>query len=656
MSTKDVFLSYGREPEVTQFVVQLKCDLESHGIGVWLDIDDIPAGSDWHGAIGKGLHRCRALIAVITEKYISSRFCSSELYTADGDRKLIFPVIYEEVDFRASDTGMGVKYVISGINWTMFRPRIDDYVTSLCKLVEGLRDKGVGPLAQDSSYLHDQLLRMHNSPPHTSLSGMSVSSFHQASLSLSSKSGVCPVASFGLPPPSSPPPGYSDIFPTTSEGIADGSIVMKDVTSKKHSVPSKAESQSALGDPCIVAPPRLPASRSNAFDSAKVMLSCNEGGDDTVPLDEKSAGGGANGGTTTDGANIGDITLIDGLASIKISNGDGRLNNNDLIPTAGTISNPTIDNDVKNSAIGAERTDIKSTTADSGKSTVAITTTLCPPFSVGHVYDDNVTTPLTGTSTLQQPSLAFTSDVGLLDNSIKSPPHISCAHLTDSNGKESLDDGVTKGPSDAGSPDPSLLAISNTRSSDTFNTSMLDTADTRPSDAPSATPPDAFNKSTPDTPRRSPLHIPVAIAAAVGSHASHLGIISKPIKRIGKIKRHLKTKLHNRWHSKEQRESALPDGEEVEGDEEEVIEDGHVEEQATSSVGTLNEASSPLRDRMTSEPREGDVDIASSPTSSGNLAHSLPQMHLKGLRLKLANKLLKGALLPPAPQDPTNQR
>ena len=142
MSTKDVFLSYGREPEVTQFVVQLKCDLESHGIGVWLDTDDIPAGSDWHGAIGKGLHNCRALVAVITKKYINSRFCSSELYTADGDRKLIFPVIYEDVDFGASDTGMGVKYVISGINWSMFRPRIDDYVASLYKLIEGLREKG----------------------------------------------------------------------------------------------------------------------------------------------------------------------------------------------------------------------------------------------------------------------------------------------------------------------------------------------------------------------------------------------------------------------------------------------------------------------------------------------------------------------------------
>ena len=143
MATKDIFLSYGRESEVTQFVTQLKCDLEGNGFGVWLDTDDIPAGADWHGAIGRGLHQCRALIAVITKKYINSRYCASELYTADGDGKLIFPVIYEDdVDYGASDRGMGVKYVINGINWSMFRPQRDDYIAFLTKLIQGLREKG----------------------------------------------------------------------------------------------------------------------------------------------------------------------------------------------------------------------------------------------------------------------------------------------------------------------------------------------------------------------------------------------------------------------------------------------------------------------------------------------------------------------------------
>ena len=81
-------------------MTQLKHDLERNGYSVWLDREDIPAGSDWHGAIGMGLDQCRALIAVVTHKYISSRCCTSELYTANADQKLIFRVIFEDIDFR----------------------------------------------------------------------------------------------------------------------------------------------------------------------------------------------------------------------------------------------------------------------------------------------------------------------------------------------------------------------------------------------------------------------------------------------------------------------------------------------------------------------------------------------------------------------------
>ena len=47
----NVFISYGRETDVTSFVKQLKKDLEANGYTVWLDLESIPSGSDWHGAI-----------------------------------------------------------------------------------------------------------------------------------------------------------------------------------------------------------------------------------------------------------------------------------------------------------------------------------------------------------------------------------------------------------------------------------------------------------------------------------------------------------------------------------------------------------------------------------------------------------------------------
>ena len=139
---KEIFLSYGREAEVVEFVKKLKSDLEADGFGVWLDQNDIPAGCDWHAAIGSGLDQCHALLAVVTPKYVTSRYCTSELYTADGDQKIIFPVFYAETDLSSSERARGVKYVISGINWTMFRPNVDDYDISLEKLKFGLRQRG----------------------------------------------------------------------------------------------------------------------------------------------------------------------------------------------------------------------------------------------------------------------------------------------------------------------------------------------------------------------------------------------------------------------------------------------------------------------------------------------------------------------------------
>lgn len=108
-----------------------------------MDTEDIPAGCDWHAAIGTGIDQCKALIAVVSNKYITSRYCMSELYTANGDQKLIFPVIVEDVDFSSTERARGVKYVISGINWTMFRTGYDDYHVSLEKLVYGMREKGL---------------------------------------------------------------------------------------------------------------------------------------------------------------------------------------------------------------------------------------------------------------------------------------------------------------------------------------------------------------------------------------------------------------------------------------------------------------------------------------------------------------------------------
>ena len=83
---KELFISYGREPDVIQFVQRLKSDLESNGFSVWLDTRDIPAGSDWRGAIGAGLSQCKAILPVITSRFIGSRYCVNEVSISEHYR------------------------------------------------------------------------------------------------------------------------------------------------------------------------------------------------------------------------------------------------------------------------------------------------------------------------------------------------------------------------------------------------------------------------------------------------------------------------------------------------------------------------------------------------------------------------------------------
>ena len=142
---KDIFLSYGREERVREFVKKLKVDLEANGVSVWLDVDDIPTGSDFHVEIGVALKSCRALIPVLTKRYVQSRYCKGELYVANSQKKVLLPVIYED-GWDEGDDGAGVNYIVAAFNWAFFRPNKDDYKTSLEKLVHGIKLK-----LQDSS-------------------------------------------------------------------------------------------------------------------------------------------------------------------------------------------------------------------------------------------------------------------------------------------------------------------------------------------------------------------------------------------------------------------------------------------------------------------------------------------------------------------------
>ena len=138
---KDIFLSYSHSPEFAAEVQQLKKDLQSAGYSVWLDTQDIATGSDWHSAIGDGLFDCRAFVALLSDRYIQSKYCQNELFMVDSMHKPIFPVFLQPVDL-SSRAASGVQYAISSLNHVSLHT---GYQQALACLLQGLQAAGIHP-------------------------------------------------------------------------------------------------------------------------------------------------------------------------------------------------------------------------------------------------------------------------------------------------------------------------------------------------------------------------------------------------------------------------------------------------------------------------------------------------------------------------------
>ena len=151
---KDIFISYDREEEVREFAKKLKSDLEANRVSVWLDVDDISTGSDF--SVGVALQSCLALIPILTKKYVHSRYCKEELYVANSEDKVLFPVIYED-GWDEGGEGAEVNYIVAAYNWAFFRPNRDDHQESLNRLIRGAKLK-LGGVAQSPTAIETGML------------------------------------------------------------------------------------------------------------------------------------------------------------------------------------------------------------------------------------------------------------------------------------------------------------------------------------------------------------------------------------------------------------------------------------------------------------------------------------------------------------------
>ena len=95
MQLKKIFFSYSRA-DGSDFALRLALDLKKQGFNVWIDQQDIRAGSEWDLEIEKALETCDCLLFVETEKSVISNNVLDEVYYALEQKKKVIPVILQD--------------------------------------------------------------------------------------------------------------------------------------------------------------------------------------------------------------------------------------------------------------------------------------------------------------------------------------------------------------------------------------------------------------------------------------------------------------------------------------------------------------------------------------------------------------------------------
>lgn len=86
---RDIFISYGHNEEVNEFVFKLGRDLKTRGVTAWIDTD-IAQGDRWRESIQEAIRYSGAVVVMLSRKWIDSTFCRGEVAVALALRKPIY--------------------------------------------------------------------------------------------------------------------------------------------------------------------------------------------------------------------------------------------------------------------------------------------------------------------------------------------------------------------------------------------------------------------------------------------------------------------------------------------------------------------------------------------------------------------------------------
>lgn len=95
MTLKKIFFSYSRV-DGAGFSLRLAQDLKNAGFNVWIDQQDIRAGTEWDLEIEKALETCDCLLFIESERSVVSNNVLDEVYYALDHGKKVIPVIFHD--------------------------------------------------------------------------------------------------------------------------------------------------------------------------------------------------------------------------------------------------------------------------------------------------------------------------------------------------------------------------------------------------------------------------------------------------------------------------------------------------------------------------------------------------------------------------------
>jgi WD40 repeat protein len=90
-----LFISYSRT--TSELANAITDALEGRGYRVWIDQESITPASDWRARISVGIEGARAVVLIISERFIASPNCDRELVEAVGLGKRLIPVLAESI-------------------------------------------------------------------------------------------------------------------------------------------------------------------------------------------------------------------------------------------------------------------------------------------------------------------------------------------------------------------------------------------------------------------------------------------------------------------------------------------------------------------------------------------------------------------------------